>query len=175
MLVYLEMLPDDSDKAKLEQVYLRYRGLMFHAASRILNNSADAEDAVHQSFISIAEHIHKISSPVCTKTQSFVVSIVERKAIDIYRRKSKQRVIPLEDETAGLPVDTEAVQLSPLAAAISRLPARYRQFILLKYHCGYSNQEVADMLGLSYEGAHSLDPRAKKALRDVLEKEGVML
>ena len=132
MLVYLEMLPDDSDKAKLEQVYLRYRGLMFYVANRILNDASDAEDAVHQSFISIAEHIEKISSPVCTKTQSFVVTIVERKAIDIYRRKSKQRVIPLEDETAGLPVDTEAVQLSPLAAAISRLPARYRQFILLK-------------------------------------------
>lgn len=175
MLVYLEMLPDDSDKAKLEQVYLRYRGLMFHVASRILNNSPDAEDAVHQSFISIAEHIKKISSPVCTKTQSFVVTIVERKAIDIYRRKAKQRVLPLEDETAGLPVDMEAVRLSPLAAAISMLPARYRQFILLKYHCGYSSQEVADMLGLSYEGAHSLDQRAKKKLKELLEKEGVKL
>ncbi len=175
MLVYLEMLPDSSDRAKLEQVYLRYRGLMFHVASRILNNVSDAEDAVHQSFISIAEHIEKISSPVCTKTQSFVVTIVERKAIDIYRRKTRQRVVPLEDEAAGLPVDMESARLGPLAAAIGRLSARYRQYILLKYDCGYSNQEIADMLGLSYEGVHSLDRRAKKKLKALLEEEGVTL
>lgn len=173
MLAYLEMLPDASDRAKLEQVYLRYRALMFYVANRILNDASDAEDAVHQSFISIAEHIEKISSPVCTKTQSFVVTIVEHKAIDIYRRRTRRRVVPLEDDAVGLPV--ESARLSPLAAAIGRLPARYRQFILLKYHCGYSNQEVADMLGLSYEGVHSLDQRAKKKLKALLEEEGVSL
>lgn len=172
MLIYLAMLEEPSDKEKLEQIYLQYKGLMFYVADRILNNEQDAEDAVHQAFISIAGHIEKIASPVCGKTRSFVVTIVEHKAIDIYRRNRKWSAVPLEDEDIGLSKDVEAASLSPLAGAIAKLPVRYRQFIILKYYCGYSNQEVADLLGLSYEGAHSLDQRAKKKLKSLLEKEG---
>lgn len=38
----------------------------------------------------IIEHIEKISDPICAKTQSYVVTVVERKAIDIYRQKAKK-------------------------------------------------------------------------------------
>ena len=63
--------------------------LFYAVAYRILNNASDAEDAVHDAFIKIAENMKKISDPVCPKTQSYVVTIVENKAIDLYRRKQR--------------------------------------------------------------------------------------
>ncbi len=170
MIIYLEMLSNDSDKDKIEQIYLTYKNLMFYAANKILNNTQDAEDAVHQAFLSIVAHIEKISEPICTKTQAFVVTIVERKAIDIYRKKAKITFIPLDTIEEGLLTDTTIE--SPLAAAIAKLPVKQRQLIQLKYYFGYSNQETADLLGLSYEGVHSLDQRTKKQLKNLLEKEG---
>lgn len=88
MLLYLQMIESDLDKRKSEQIYLQYRGLMFYVADRILKNQQDAEDAVHQTFVKIAENIKKISEPVCPKTRALVVTIVERVSINQYRRKS---------------------------------------------------------------------------------------
>ena len=76
MLIYLQIIENDKDKSKFEQIYEAYRGLMFHTAFKVLTHGQDAEDAVHHAFVKIAENITKISEPVCPKTKSFVVTIV---------------------------------------------------------------------------------------------------
>ena len=48
MLLYLQMLETPEEKSLFEQIYLEYRGLMYHVAYEILHNDQDAEDAVHQ-------------------------------------------------------------------------------------------------------------------------------
>lgn len=85
MLIYMMMLETPEEKSLFEQIYLEYRGLMFHVAYEILHNEQDAEDAVHQAFVKIAENIKKIDAPVCPKTHSYVVTIVEHQAIDQYK------------------------------------------------------------------------------------------
>lgn len=60
-----------------------------------------------------------------------------------------------------------------MAEAIARLPARYREFILLKYADGYTNEELMKLLGLRYSGVRSLDKRAKKKLKEFLKEEGI--
>ena len=75
MLIYLQMLGSPEEKSILEQIYLEYRGLMYHVAYEILHNEQDAEDAVHHAFVKIAENIKKITDPVCPKTHSYVVTI----------------------------------------------------------------------------------------------------
>ena len=170
MLIYLQMIEDEADRTKFEQVYLHYRNLMFHVANDILNDWQEAEDAVHQAFIAIAKHIDGVSEAICPRTQGFVVTIVTNKAIDIYRAKKRRVVRPLEEDTVKLCFRTTG---SPVADAIARLPERYREVILLKYDAGYTNQEVADLLGKTYESIHSLDRRAKQALREELAKEGI--
>ena len=83
MLIYLQMLESPEEKSILEQIYLEYRGLMYHVAYEILHNEQDAEDAVHHAFVKIAENIKKITDPVCPKTHSYVVTIVEHQAIQM--------------------------------------------------------------------------------------------
>ena len=87
MLVYLQMIETPQQQSAFEEIYLAYRALMFHIANNILQNDEDAEDAVHNAFVVIAENIEKIEEPVCPKTKGYVVTIVESKAIDIYRKK----------------------------------------------------------------------------------------
>ncbi len=171
MLVYLAVIDEPAQKTKFETVYHQYRGLMYYGAYRILNNASDAEDAVHDAFIKIAENMKKISDPVCPKTQSYVVTIVENKAIDLYRRKQRRGALPLEE--------TEELSVSPqepmgLAECILKLPPSYRQVILLKYHQGFSCGEIAAMLGITLSAAQKLDQRAKEKLRQIAEKEGIL-
>lgn len=98
MIIYLQMLETPEEKSKFEQLYLEYKGLMFHVAYEILHNEQDAEDAVHQAFVKIAENIKKIDDPICPKTHSYVVTIVENKAIDQYRKQQKHQTVELIEE-----------------------------------------------------------------------------
>ena len=77
LIIYLQMIETPEEKSKFERLYLEYRGLMYHVAYEILHNEQDAEDAVHQAFVKIAENIKKIDDPVCPKTHGYVVTIVE--------------------------------------------------------------------------------------------------
>ena len=57
MIVYLQLMDAAEERSKFEQLYARYRQLMFYTAFQILKRPQDAEDAVHQAFLSIAENI----------------------------------------------------------------------------------------------------------------------
>ena len=173
MLIYLQMIDSEDDRAKFEQIYLRYRGLMAHAAYQLLQNWADAEDTVHQAFEYIAKNMDKISEPDCTKTRSYLIIIVESKAIDLLRWRSRRPTMELDEATVSLPAPLQ--EGSTVAAAIARLSPRQRELILLKYAYGYTNEECAEIFGLSYDGIHSLDQRARAKLRELLREEGMEL
>ena len=42
MLIYIQMIESEEDKSKFEQLYLKYRWLMYSVAKSILNNEHDA-------------------------------------------------------------------------------------------------------------------------------------
>ena len=104
MLIYMMMIDSETDKSKFEQIYMKYKGLMFYVANDILHNEHDAEDAVHQAFIKIAENIKKIMEVDCPKTKGYVVTIVENKAIDLYRKNKRQSKIELLEDIGGIDV-----------------------------------------------------------------------
>lgn len=172
MLMYLAMIDSPEDQSKFEKVYNAYKGLMFYVANRILGNEQDAEDAVHNAFIKIAENIQKIGDAVCPKTQSYVVTIVENKAIDLYRANRRRKEASYIDDISGIIVETQDAH--GLEYCILRLPARYREVILLKYYHGFSCKEIAKQLGISEANAIKLDQRAKRKLQQICEEEGVL-
>lgn len=87
----------------------------------------------------------------------------------MYRRRQKRQVVELSDDLPGVTAIYEGE--NTLAACILKLPARYREVILLRYYQGYSVKEVAAILGLSLSAASKLNQRAKNRLRELYEKE----
>lgn len=172
MIVYLQGIETPEEKSKFEQIYRQYKGLMFHVAFQILHNEQDAEDAVHQAFVKIAENIDRIGEPVCPRTHGYVVTIAENKAIDQYRRLHKHPTVALEEDLQGIEPDLAGV--TDLAKCILQLPARYREMILLRYHYGYTVREIARMMGLSLAAANQLNHRAKNKLKELCEEAGIL-
>ena len=172
MLMYLMMIDSPADQSKFEKVYLTYKGLMYHTAYKVLNNEEDAEDAVHNAFVKIAENISKIGEPVCPKTQVYVVTIVENKAIDLYRANQRRSKVIYLDEISGITVDESNVH--GLAACMAKLSPRYRQVILLKYYQGFSCREIAKQLNITEANAIKLDQRAKNRLLQLCKEEGIL-
>lgn len=171
-MIYLQMIDDPQDRWKFEQLYAKYKDLMHYTAYKILRNDRDAEDAVHDAFLAIVKHIEKISAVECPKTRAYVVTIAENKAIDLYRKKQRHPAGELMEETAGLSVEYDGDD--ELGRCMAKLPARYRQFLLLRYDHDYTVKEVAQMMGLSLAAAYKLEQRAKKALEALCKEAGVL-
>ena len=173
MMMYLQMLETSEEKVRFEELVHTYRNLMFYVANQILNNDHDAEDAVQQAFFAILKNFEKISEIKCPQTRSFVVTVVERKAIDLYRAKNRNTVISFEEEFINVPACTEdaASGQTDLARALAMLPTRYRELLLLKYDSGYSEQEIAVMCSMTPANVKKTIHRAKKKLEVLLEKE----
>ena len=101
MLIYLQMIETPEEKSKFEQIYLQYKGLMFQVAFQILHNEQDAEDAVHQAFVKIAENIRKIDQPVCPKTHGYVVTMCRTKPLTSTGNSTNTRRRRLNEEIQG--------------------------------------------------------------------------
>lgn len=167
MLIYLQTLETPDEKAKFEALYRTYCGLMVAVAMKLVGNRVDAEDAVHQAFLSILKNMDKISDVDCLKTRSYVVIITEHKSLDLLRSRNKTLPRDFEEEPIGITIPPPGEDA--LADALARLPARYRDILLLHYHHGYSRKELAQMLELSYVAVQQLLWRAKDALRKQLK------
>lgn len=174
MIVYPQMLETSEEQVRFEELVHTYKNLMFYVANQVLNNDYDAEDAVQQAFFAILKNFEKISEIKCPQTRSFVVTIVERKAIDLYRSKNRNAAIPFDEEFINIPGGIEADVVSvrtDLARAMAKLPTRYRELLLLKYDNGYSEQEIAVMCSMTKANVKKTIYRAKKKLESLLEEE----
>ena len=160
MLVYLQMIETEEDSSKFEAIYREYRDLLLFLADRRLRNPQDAEDAVHEVFVKLAENIRRIE-PVSARTKRLVTVMLENTMTDLLRRKSRHPDTELADEPEQPGPEEEG---SLLEDCILRLPERQRAVIWLKYDQGHSLREVAKLLGISLANAQKLDQRAKKKL-----------
>ena len=94
MLEYLATMETADDRTRFESLYLAYRGLMYHVAYHILKNPQDAEDAVHQSFVKLAEHMATIPDGPCPRTRNLVVTVAERKELPSSGRTASSSLPP---------------------------------------------------------------------------------
>lgn len=175
MFLYLAMIDSDADKSKFEILYSEYKNLMYYTANRILRNSSDAEDVVHQAFLKVIEILDTISSPRCHKTRALLVTITEHKAIDLYREKQRRNALPLAEEYIGAAPAAEIERLAArdtLAAAIASLPPRYRSVLLLRYDCGYSNAEIANILDTTEPNVRQAHPACQGKTQRSAERDG---
>ena len=172
MLVFTQMLETADERLKIEEIFHAYGNLMFHVANKILNNDHDAEDAVQQALFTIYQNLEKFSEIKCPQSRSFIVTIVERKAIDLYRTKQRDAAIPFEEEFINVPapsVVNAVAERTNLAKAMAMLPTRYRELLFLKYDNGYSEREIAVMYSMTEANVKKTIQRAKKKLESILK------
>lgn len=174
MLIYLALIETEEEKRKFERIYTDYRQTMYFAAYRILQNVHTAEDAVHQAFLRVIDHLDKIDEKNCHKTRGFLVIITEHIAIDMYRKQKREHTCSYDDMKVCIPDTAEQAQWSDeIGRAIAKLPVNDVTVLALKFSHGYTNAEIAEILGITEDNVRQRISRAKKRLAEILEKEGI--
>lgn len=174
MILYLQMLETPEERSKFEIIYLEYRDLMFYVANRILHDRQESEDAVHEAFLKMIKILHRIDEPKCPKTKNLVVIIVERTAIDLWRRRNRRPLLPMEEAALDRHSPQPAEPMEgrwTLAQAMASLPEKYRSLLLLRFDNGFSEAEVAQLLSMTQANVHKTIQRARKKLEQILEEQ----
>ncbi len=172
LLLFSAIAPNRRDE-RFEALYYEYRQLMFAVANGVLRDEALAEDAVQQAFLKLFENIDHIPEICCPKTKGFVVIIVRRAAIDLYRKRKRQNELSFDEIGEALGGAAEPEEGFGLTEAIMKLPETYSSPLLLKYSHGCSDREIAQILNLTLENVRKRITRAKKRLSEMLAEQGV--
>lgn len=90
MFQLLELIENEEDREFCRKLSEQFDSAMYHVAYGILKNSADAEDAVQESYIAIINNLDKISRENCHKAWNYIVTIVRSRAINVYRRRNRE-------------------------------------------------------------------------------------
>ena len=140
-------------------------------AMGILHNEADAEDAVSAAFFSISRCFEKISNLPCHEMKAYAVIVVRNKALNIYARNKREseRTVHLCDEQ----IHDEGYlrqSFSELDEALTALDERYKEVVVLYYYYGFTAEEAAQLLGIHPDTVRHRAMRAKRLLKEALEK-----
>lgn len=148
----------------------------------------DVDDVVQESYLRIWRRqtlrpITQVTGSVKASVKSFLFQAARRLAIDTLRRKSASPFDESIDLTAlqvieartGIPdmVCTNQ-EFEFLLEAITQLPARCREVVVLRKLYGLSPVETATRLQLSEDTVHALTRRGLRRVQDFLRDRGII-
>lgn len=87
LVFYMTYIEDDQDQDKFVVIYKTYTGIMVKIADNILQDHAQAEDAVHEAFLYILKILKRIDDPLSPQTRVLVEKCVTHISLDICRSR----------------------------------------------------------------------------------------
>lgn len=154
------------------ELYRRYYKGMFNVSMRILNHSAEAEDAMQEAFIAAFKQLNAYRGEVTFG--SWLKRIVVNRSIDLLRKRkmhfddlSRLSNENFDEEQQELNADLDP---ETIKKAISELKDNYRVVLSLFLLEGYDHDEIAGILKISNGSSRTTYHRAKEQLKEKLLK-----
>lgn len=169
--------------AAFNQLVVKYQGLAYNVAYRLLGDPEAAADATQDSFLKAYRALGQFRGD---SIKGWVIRIVTNTCYDQLRRWQRRPADSLDD----LPADSdradslidwregpEALALREelrhvIHSCIGRLPADQRIALVLVDIQGFNYQQVADLTGATLGTVKSRLSRGRARLRDVLLRHG---
>jgi RNA polymerase sigma factor (sigma-70 family) len=164
----------NGDEQALGALYDRYGKLAYGVALRVLDDSALAEDAVQDAFVTVWRQAATYD-PARGKASTWILMLVHRRAVDLVRRQHRfhARGVKLEAAAPQTPVenvDEGVVRRSEVQAALRTLSSAERQALGLAYWAGLRQSEIATALGIPSGTVNSRIFNAMAKLREALRQ-----
>jgi RNA polymerase sigma-70 factor (ECF subfamily) len=157
--------------SELERDFRAHHGLVFRTAYRITGNAGDAEDVLQTVFLRMLRRGGK-ADPL-ENPESYLRRAAINAALDVIRSRQADQTVPLPEEpsdvmqTAPGQADDSGLRQA-LGRAIAGLKPRSAEIFALRFLEGFSNQEIAETLGISQVLVAVIVHRTRQQLRKQL-------
>jgi RNA polymerase sigma factor (sigma-70 family) len=133
--------------------------LAYRVAFRVVGSREEAEDIAQESLVKTCLTWRKVAG----YAEAFTAKVAGGKAIDSWRRRSRHPMLAAAGPTAD---SAEHLGLRlELTEALSQLPRRQREVVVLRYLADVSEADVAAALGCSAGTVKQHASRGLEALR----------
>jgi RNA polymerase sigma-70 factor (ECF subfamily) len=161
------------DVAALGRLYERYYAPMVWVAYAVLLDRGLAEDAAQQAFATACEKMRGLREH--DRFGPWLATICRHAAQDMLRRRRREARLQ-QDHSGESRVEPGNDGFDhAVKEAVDRLPAMYREVVVLHYYQDMSYQEMESVLGLSGDVVKGRLARARKRVRAYLRQEGFHL
>lgn len=165
LVFYLNLLENQQDKNKFEEVYYKYKDLMLYVAFDVLKDTSLAEDAVQSVFLKIVMDFKNFKFDDEQKTKSFIVIATKNAAISMYRKRKHELFLDFEKEIENgkniIDNLSEMIEAKLVAEEINNLPEKYKDILVLKFFNGCNYEEISKILNISKTTARKRIERAR--------------
>ena len=166
---YLALIDNEEDREKFEKLYRKFERMMYGKAMSLVRHKELAEDALHDAFTYVAEHMEKIDDPESDRTKALLTMVVNHKAYDILRKervREKHHADFEEAEEVADPNFEDFTGNDALALALKSLGEEYRTAVVFRYLYKYTAKDIAALMNCTVSKAEKLVSRGKKLLQE---------
>ncbi len=167
---------DKNQKAQFE-IYNRYCKSMYNVAFRIVKDEHFAQDVMQEGFLKAFTKIDSYKQEVAFG--AWLKRIIINYSIDFYKKNNQfqfddfeKNLYKIEDSNENL-VDNSSfneLKVNQVLEKIICLKDNYRMVLTLFYIEGYDQEEISEILEISYANCRTTLSRAKESLRKKLEE-----
>ena len=149
--------------------YLSQWPQLYGLAFRILQNEADAADAVQDVFerlLADTDALDRVQSP-----GAYTATLTRRRCIDLLRQRNVRTAIPIEDAPLLEHTDMEVVhdeETEHIQRCIDNLPEGQARVMKLRVFEQLDNKEISQRTGFSDETVRQQLSRARRRLKELL-------
>lgn len=149
---------------EIQRIVAVYSTMLLRLACTRLSSTADAEDAVQETFLKLLTTAPEFRDAGHEK--AWLIRTTLHRASDI-RRKAEKRNVPLDAVLEYAAPEPEC----ELRNAVRSLPEKYSTVLHLHYYEGYSMKEIGTLLGLPAATVGTRLARGRERLRQMLKEE----
>jgi RNA polymerase sigma-70 factor (ECF subfamily) len=160
------------DRKAQEQLYRKYASILFGLCLKYSRNKTEAEDNLHDSFLTIFEKIDQFKFK--GSFEGWIKRITVNTVLQKYRKDQYLKLVTENtEEESEVDYEFADIQLSTLLQYVQELPTKYRLTFNLYVLDGYTHKEISEMLGTSQGTSKSNLSRARMILRERIKKENI--
>ena len=158
------------DERQFEELYAKYANDVLRVSYFYLGDRQQAEDVTQDVFVRLLT-----SSPdlEAGRDKAWLLKVALNRCRDIWRAAWVKRVVlgsPAMELTPAPDRMEERLERQELLSAIHKLPADFRDVILLHYYQGYGIAEMAQILKVPEGTVSSRLSRGRKKLEELLKE-----
>jgi RNA polymerase sigma factor (sigma-70 family) len=159
------------------EVYNRYCKAMYNVAFRIVKDAHYAEDVMQEGFLKAFTKIDDYKQEVVFG--AWLKRIIVNYSIDFYKKNNQfpkedfEKVLyKIEENESDLTEDFDFnnLKVKQILDCIQSLKESYRMVLTLFFIEGYDQEEISEILNISYANCRTTLSRARESLRKKLQE-----
>lgn len=168
------------DKAFFQKFYEEYKGFLFYIARQYAPSQEDCEDLVQDTILRLLGNLDSLRPLDRNRAAKYIALTVKSAFLDREKRRYSNPEIALDDallealqerEDPLIARDMETNIRMELAELRQSLSARDWLILEGKYILGYTQEELADLIGVTPDSVRMIVCRARTKARSILLAE----